>query len=526
MATHIRLWGFIAAGVSLLLCPFSPGPAEAGGLKARPRLGINLAAPEDYASELPFVDVFRVSRPWISQRKGAGWGKGPALSLDKHGWVTRLEPDCWAETLLCTNLKGHYPGGVYTVLYDGEGKLDFGGAATPLASQRGRMSIRVTPSKGGIFLRIRATNPANHLRNIRVLMPGFEKTYRENPWHPKFLERWQGIACLRFMDFMMTNSSPISSWSERPHPEDATYMGKGVPAELLIDLANRLKADPWFCMPHRADGDYVRNFAALVKERLDPGLKAYVEYSNEVWNSGFRQHAYAAEQGKKLGFAQKPWEAAWRYTAHRSVQIFKIWEDVFGDTKRLVRVLPSQAANGYISEQIVSFRDAYKHADVLAVAPYITFNLGPKTKPSASEVAGWTVEQALDHVEKHSLPETIKWMVRSKGVASKYKLKLVAYEGGQHLVGVFGGQDNPALTKLLHAANANPRLRKIYSRYLDAWKKAGGDLFCHFNSVGLWGKFGSWGLLQYYDEDPANSPRFMAAMRWARACGQKVYLPE
>jgi hypothetical protein len=23
---------------------------------------------------LPFVDVFRMSRPWISQRKGTGWG--------------------------------------------------------------------------------------------------------------------------------------------------------------------------------------------------------------------------------------------------------------------------------------------------------------------------------------------------------------------------------------------------------------------------------------------------------------------
>jgi hypothetical protein len=527
---RIRLWGIVALGASLLFCPFSPGPAEAGGPTAKPRLGMNLSAPEDYGTELPFVDVFHTARPWISQRKGAGWGKGPALAMDEHGWVTRLEPGCWAETLLCTiradAAGGHYPGGVYTVLYDGTGKLDFGGAAAVLSSSPGRMSIRVTPSKGEMFLRVRATDPANHLRNIRVIMPGFENTYRENPWHPKFLERWQGMACLRFMDFMRTNSSPISSWSERPHPNDASFMAKGVPAELLIDLANRLKVDPWFCMPHRADDDYVRKFAELVKERLDLGLRAYVEYSNEVWNSGFRQHAYAAAEGQKLGFAKKSWEAAWHYTSYRSVQIFKIWEEVFGGTSRLVRVLASQAAAGYISEQIVSFHDAYKHADVLAIAPYLTFNLGPKTKPSASEVAGWTVEQVLDHIEKQSVPEALKWIARSKGVAGKYKLKLVAYEGGQHMVGVFGGQDNPNLTKLFLAANADPRLGKIYDHYLDGWKKAGGGLFCHFNSVGLWGKFGSWGLLQHYDEDPAHSPKFMAVMRWARACGQKVNLPE
>jgi len=111
-----------------------------------------------------------------------------------------------------------------------------------------------------------------------------------------------------------------------------------------------LKADAWFCMPHMADDDFVYRFAKVVKEKLDPSLKVYVEYSNEVWNGIFPQHRYAAEQGQKLGFGEKPWEAAWRYTAYRSVQIFRIWEEVFGGTKRLVRVLPSQAANPYVSE--------------------------------------------------------------------------------------------------------------------------------------------------------------------------------
>jgi hypothetical protein len=44
--------------------------------------------------------------------------------------------------------------------------------------------------------------------------------------------------------------------------------------------------------------------------------------------------------------------------------------------------------------------------------------------------------------------------------------------------------------------------------------------------VEKWTKFGSWGILQYYDDDPAQSPKFMAVMRWARGHGQNVYLPE
>lgn len=52
--------------------------------------------------------------------------------------------------------------------------------------------------------------------------------------------------------------------------------------EAMLDLANRLDADPWFCIPHLADDDFVRRFAELVKQRLEPERSVYVEYSNEV----------------------------------------------------------------------------------------------------------------------------------------------------------------------------------------------------------------------------------------------------
>ena len=487
-------------------------------------LGINLSGPADWNTELPFVDVFRFARPWISQRTGAAWGQGPKPALDAQGWVTRLEPDCWVETPLCTIPGGHYPAGNYTVLYDGEGALDFLNAE--IVSQRpGRVVMRPDPKQGGFFLRIRATKPSDYLRNIRVIQPGFEKTHRTNPFHPTFLRRWQGVAALRFMDWMQTNNSIIARWAERPRPEDATYAVKGIPLEVMLDLANRLHADPWFCIPHRADDDYVRRFARMVKQRLDPRLRAYVEYSNEVWNGMFEQSRWAGEEGRRLGFAEKPWEAGWRYTAHRSVQIWKLWEQEFGGHTRFVRVLPSFAVNPYVSEQILGFRDAYKQADALAIAPYLSFNVSPSGKPGVAEVEGWTAQQALDYLEKTALPQTVAWIQAQQQVAKRHGLRLLAYEGGQHMVGVEGGENNERVTKVLHAANAHPRIGAIYTRYLDAWTRAGGDLFCHFSSVGEWSKWGSWGLLQYYDENPARSPKFVATMQWARRRGQKVSGP-
>lgn len=505
----------------------SPAQARNGQPSVeKPRLGMNLAGPADWNTELPFVDVFRMSRPWISQQTGQPWGRGPALELDEHGWVKRLEPGCFAETLMCTIDGGHYPSGQYTVLYEGNGELDASGAAKVLSREPGRIILDVDASKGAIFLRIMKTDPANYVRNIRVIMPGFEKSYQSDPFHPTFLARWKGIACFRFMDWMETNNSTISKWSERPTLASATCSQKGVPLEWMIELCNRQKADAWFCMPHLADDDYIRNFARMVKEKLDPSLKVYVEYSNEVWNGMFQQSRWAGQEGIRLGFAEKPWEAAWRFTAYRSVQVFRIWEEEFGGRERLVRILPTQAANPYVSEQIVQFRDAYQHADALAVAPYISFNIPAKGKELTSDdVATWTVDQLLDHVEQRCLPQAIEWIRAQKAVADRFGLKLVAYEGGQHLVGVGGGENNETLTALLQAANRHPRMAKIYEKYYQAWEDNGGDLFCYFSSVSRWSKWGSWGILEYFDDDPEKSPKFVSTMAWARKLGQPVWQP-
>ncbi|HND56839.1 MAG TPA: hypothetical protein PLV92_30680, partial [Pirellulaceae bacterium] len=324
----------------------------------QPALGINLSGPADWNTELPFVDVFRLSRAWISQRKGEPWGKGPPLDLDARGWVKRLEPECFAETPLCTIDGGHYPSGHWTVLWDGDGTIELSKGKV-ISRGAGNMVVDIDARGGGFFLRLRATTPENPVRNIRVLMPGFTAQQAlDNPWNPTFLARWRGMACLRFMDFQETNNSNQRQWSERPRPDDATFTLHGIPVELLCDLANRLGADPWFCIPHEADNEYVAEFARLVRGKLTPRRRVYVEYSNEVWNGQFRQHQNAAEQGRRLGLADKPWEAAWRYTAQRSVEIFGIWEREFGGRERLVRVLPSQAANSYVARQILGWKNA------------------------------------------------------------------------------------------------------------------------------------------------------------------------
>ncbi len=102
-------------------------------------------------------------------------------------------------------------------------------------------------------------------------------------------------------------------------------------------------------------------------------------------------------------------------------------------------------------------------------------------------------------------------------MANKYALKLLCYEAGQHLVGVAGGENNEALTRLFQAANRHPRMGAIYTKYLDAWRDLGGDLMCIFSSTSRWSKWGSWGLTEYLDETEGDQPKLKAVTEWNRA---------
>jgi len=481
---------------------------------ARSRLGINLSGCADWNTEHPFVDVFHLSRCWVSQRERAAWGKGPALERDANGWVKRLEPGCWAETPILT--AGHAPSGQYVCLFEGDGELDFRHNARVVSRVPSRIVVEIDGVKGGVFVQLRRTNPEDPVRNVRILMPGHEKTHTSAPFSPAFLQRWRGFNTIRFMDWMDTNGSEQREWADRPTPTFCNFTERGVPIEVMVDLCNRLKANAWFCMPHAASDNYVRQFAAAVKRQLDPALKVYVEYSNEVWNSQFAQTRYAGEQGRKLGFAEKDWEAGWRYSAWRSVQMNKLWEQAFGGRDRLVRVIASQAANPYVSEQKLIFQEAWKEFDALAIAPYFHMNVpakGSDRQLSAEQVAQWPLECVLENVATNCIPEAIRDMAAQKKLADKYNLKLICYEAGQHLVGVGGGENNETLARLLQTANRHPRMSECYRAYLNGWKAAGGGgLCCIFSSVGQYSKWGSWGLLEFADE--AGSPKFDAVTKW------------
>ncbi len=506
----------LTAGIALILLVLA-GIIQAGEKHPNPNensaLGINIGGVTYYSTEVVFVDLFKHSQTWKSQAPGKKYDQGGPLDLTEGGWVHSLAGNGqFADSIVLSQINNRYIAGEYTCLYDGQGQIKFAYGISVLDEQPGRIRIEVKPDQNLLSLRIVKTDPQDPVRNIRLILPGFEDTYKQQPFHPDFLARWAKFKVIRFMDWQRTNGSKQVNFSDRPTPAMQTQgTDSGVALEYMIELANTLNADPWFCMPHLATDDYVRKFAQIVKAHLKPDLKVYVEYSNECWNSIFSQARHCRDKGKELGLSDNDYQAQLRFYSRRSVQIFKIWEEVFDGTDRLVRVLAAQSANPWTSEQVMDFEDAYKHADVLGIAPYFGYQLGsPKTQ---NEVAKMRVDEVLDACEGF-IKKNNETIARQAQLARQRGLGLVAYEGGQHLVGHGGAENNKALEKLFHAANRHPRMKQLYLEYLSGWKQNGGTMMAIFSSMGRYSKWGSWGLMEYHGQPVAEAPKYQAVLQF------------
>jgi hypothetical protein len=343
-------------------------------------------------------------------------------------------------------------------------------------------------------------------------MPGHAETYQDNPWRPEFVSLWSAMKVFRTMDWQHTNNSTIASTDDFPTLQDASWTEHGLPIELIAGFANRTGKTPWVCVPHLATDDAVRHMATVLHDTLNSDGVVIVEYSNEVWNNQFKQTRYVQSKGTDLGLASKPWEAGWIYTGKRSIEIFKIFEDVFGGIDRLIRVLPSQAANPYVSEQVVRAALADGDADALAIGPYMGLNVELERLDSVKALG---IDGIFELAQQEILPKTIKSIQGNHRVASENELALMAYEAGQHFVGIGHAVNDEPLSELLHACNADQRMGALYRQYLSAWDENGGTLMCLFSSTGKWSKYGSWGLTQYADDDPEASPKFQAVLDWA-----------
>lgn len=563
----------LVLGAIVFALPAAPSQAQSAtavhsGVSPRPgrrAIAFNLAEINDWSTQMPFIDLMRSARPWIGHERGTWGGREEADlaasgHLDEDGWVIGVPDDLtMISTLILTDLPAEMvsAAGVYHVRWEGTAYPGFVYAARNVRyNGQGAAAFEYIPGEGAVGIEFRRGS----LRNMTIVherhLEAFE---RGEIFNPDWLARVGDAENLRFMDWMLANNSPQVSWADRPRVEHYTWMGRGVPFEVMIELANITGAEPWFTLPHLADEDYQRRFAELVRETLRPDLRVWVEYSNEVWNFMFDQAHWAEEQ------ARARWGREWQWTQYyivRAAELMQVVGAVFADhPERLVRVLAVfTGAVGFEAEMLNpvdylaedrSHQPLYPNFDVYAVTGYFSADL--HTEARNPMVMGWLAEsraraeadgraQGLNaaalaaHIEAHRFDHAIElagrelldggtsgaaeWSVshlldfaltHHARVAREHGMELVMYEGGTHLLVEPRDHDNSELVELFDRINFSEPMGEAYRALVEGWNRLTPAPFNQYTDISVSGIWGAWGALRHLDDDTTRWRALMEA---------------
>ncbi|MEE9328471.1 MAG: sugar-binding protein [Cocleimonas sp.] len=509
-------------------------------------LGINANEVYEQDSSIPFVDLFRVATPFHEnircRAKDQPCLTSAKVEYDEQGWPKKLNEGSAGVYFIRNIHIDALPKGDYTVLYEGEGKIEYLHNVSVVSRKSGKDVIRFDAREDGFMtaaLKIIESNPDKPLRKIQIIMPGgichddpfrqvkgassckdslylsFKNYHKEIIFNPDYLNFMKDFSLIRFMPMSGVTRNPAVKWSKRPSMDDPTWGGvygsRGAPLEIQIALANKVKADPWLNVPHAADDDYIERFARYVHKHLSPDLTPHIEFTNEAWNANFIHN----EHMQKMGIAQEldkdALMAGYKYYAKRSVEFFNIWEKVYGGHERLVRVIGGWDTRPDISGIILAYNDTYKSVDALAIAPYIGGNLrGFREAEKVSDI----FQLLTDEKSYRSLPKIMHELKKHTALAEKFKVSLVAYEGGQGLVDWAARDYLAHPNPLFFAANRDSRMADLYKDLYSNWREMGAGLFVAFRAPSSCNTSGCWGLKEHIRQDVEKAPKLAASLKF------------
>ena len=543
-----------------------------------------------------FADMIRASEVWLytaGAPADVAHNLANTAELDAGGWPTSF-PDGGLMRMWAGYETGEhtYLYGVYVLTWEGSGRVGLESShndgvdeATLLDDQVHGRIVKVirTPSKSAIVY-VRSSDPANHVRNMHLWAPAFdggganltrdsdltpghvEGSLEPAPgapppfWHPRFLQHLRegpANSVYRFMGWMKINQStwdrdPLE-WSDKAdenapfgsfstidttyqrYPVSAYHQRLGLPYEWMIDLCNLTGQDLWIQVPHVASDDLIRRLADLIADRLDPRLRVWFEYSNEIWNG---IDPYVAQQNKARTAAADHFgvafadvtndQIAWG-SGHLQGLALKTFEDEWrargGTDDRLINVLASFVANTRFSQRAL---DAAKEIDVnlpevLAVTNYFGYGTHGDIyalHPFGAEPGNWPpdlFDRTAAVVRRNLYATAASWRA-SANTAHAAGVPLVAYEGGQHMLPVgLGDWNNPAHVDFMlymYAFQRTQQIKDLYLEHYALWRASGGRTPSLFVDTGTWSFFGYWGAKEFMTQSRADSKKWDAFITW------------
>ena len=535
-----------------------------------PRLGSNVGSPDKMTSSVPFTDIFKSSTGWYTscefnwqQQRGIDPGctrqnafntrEQSLLDLDANGWVRSLpapnQEPIFTSVTSSWNLPESFPIGRYVVLYEGQGLIKLTGDLKVVANQQGRMVFDLASPKRNLRLNLSRINPANYLRNLRIVPIENEANHAQQIFTRDYVARMRPLHALRFMPWSNPRGNDVEEWKDRALPTTSHFTGpKGVPAERMIDLANATDTSPWISVPYKASDDYMLQYARMVKNRLRRNHKVYLEYSNEMWNVIFPGTTYAARKAdalwnhpytEKNSYVRRVSMAS-NWYAKRTVEMCQIWKKEFGnESGRVVCILSSQSSAPWAGKETLDcplWKEANgcgRYVDAFAVGPYFGDYIA--RKEHRETVKSWLrdpdggMNRLFTEIEQGGQTDkdtkggainlTMNQYVKGNvELAQKYGLPLMAYEAGQHLIRFDPPHTvtEPDVLNLFMSAQKHPRMRSAYNRYLNAWNQATrGGLMMHYYGIGKPSPKNFFSMLDHSGQP--STPKYQALMDYLGA---------
>lgn len=486
----------------------SPSAAPAVATVPAMQIGMNLGPPAYWTSEWPFADLVQSTGTLVATNM-PNWfqldAPGSPLPLDSTGRPGPVPARAMLGAVLQIG-SPRLPIGAYDCRVSPDWRVSATDAWTLIGSADapgGRFGMRIEnpEPKAPLTIYLHPKRDGVRLDRLSCRMQGIAEA---ETFNPRFLAEARPFRVLRFMDWMFTNVAGHRRWKDRTTPTSFSQVQPGgVAIEHMVALANLLDADPWFTLPIDADPDYYRSFAEYVRDNLRPDRRAYVELSNEVWNTAFPQSKFAKAEGQKRYPAAQPDEATDYYYADRVREVMDQWTQVFGPRRdRIVRVLGSQAVYKARIERTIGHGDVARHVDALTTAAY--FGTDGSRQPT---LTGKAKVDAIYADGPRLVDETIGYAKIGKEIAARYGLRFIAYEGGP-------GFTAPATVYRtdIQAVEQDPRMEALYRSFLQRWKNEIGDLLVVFTNVATDSHGNLFGHRKYTGQPLSEAPKARAVL--------------
>lgn len=431
-------------------------------------------------------DVFPSCRAWVSQNQGStspfDTGELGSFTFDTlTGYPVGLPTGKSVATLVLRDIQENWDGasgtgdgpilwdgGDWDIRWDGTGTVSAQFSCPYTSSSANQMVVNLTPSSGGVLVKIEASDPTDPVRNIRMVRAAQVEKSKHFPWRDRFLERIRLGSRARLLNPQRINYSLLTDWANRARLGTyswTSYERGGWPVEVQVHLANEAKRDAWIHIPHGANDAYVTALAEYIKANLDPRLKWWVELSNEPWNDTFQSEPITGHLGQALYFRQQgaaagldvggtqPFTGQAKYFGRRVRQVMQIVAGVFaGQMDRVERVYSgwlNNSAGWFWTETGLQFEDCYQNVEWACAAPYPGNQVGP--------LGSMTADQMLAGVRADMAP-TFKDMRLFRERLATYGIKPVGYEGSQ---GLAGSGLTKAQSAVLFTAQKTAEMRRL-----------------------------------------------------------------